>query len=230
MKLAYVTPFFKKGDTLDSTNYRPISVTPSCAIIFERLLLNQMMEFIDKHKTINKEQFGFQKKKSATNSVLELVETISANLDQSKETVAIFLDLAKAFNSISHNIFLKKFEMYGFSQEAKELLFSFLANQRQKVNLNGIFSNCEDLNHGVPQGTVLGPLIFLLCVNDFSSNISTTEKAIQFADDTSNVCCGQKGSLHGKVMEIFTENRRICRNEQTNFEYKQSRISLFLAR
>ena len=107
MKLAYVTPIFKKGDKLDSTNYRPISVTPSFAKIFERLL-TQLMEFIDKNKIINKEQFGFQKKKSATDAVLELVETVLANLDQSKETVAIFIGLAKAFNSISHNIFLKK--------------------------------------------------------------------------------------------------------------------------
>ena len=163
IKLAYVTPIFKKGDKLDSTNYRPISVTPSLAKIFERLLLTQMMEFIDKQKIINKEQFGFQKKKFATDAILELVETVSANLDQRKETVAIFLDLAEALNSISHNIFLKKVEMYGFSQEAKELLFSFLANRRQKVELNGIFSDCEILNHGVPQGTVLGPLIFFAC-------------------------------------------------------------------
>ena len=93
--------------------------------------------------------------------------------------------------------------MYGFSQEAKELLFSFLANRRQKVKLNGLFSDCEILNHGVPHGTVLGALIVLLYVNDFSSNISTTEKVIQFADDTSIVCCGQKGSLHRKVTEIL---------------------------
>ena len=106
IKLAYVTPIFKKVDKSDSTNYRPISVTPSFAKIFERLLLTQMMDSIDKHKIINKQQFGLQKKKSATDAVLELVETVSANLDQSKETVAIFLDLAKAFKSISHNIFL----------------------------------------------------------------------------------------------------------------------------
>ena len=90
MKLAYVTPIFKKGDILDSTNFQPIPVTPSFAKIFERLRLTQIMEFIDEHKIINKEQFGFQKKKSATDAVLELVETVSADLDKSKETVAIF--------------------------------------------------------------------------------------------------------------------------------------------
>ena len=92
--------------------------------------------------------------------------------------------------------------MYGSSQEAKELLFSFLANRRQELKLNGMFSDCEIVNHSVPQGTVLGPLIFLIYKNDFSSNKNTTEKISQFADDTSIVCCGQKSYLHGKVMEI----------------------------
>ena len=107
-KLAYVTSIFKIGDKLDSTDYRPISVTPRFAKFFERLLLTQMMDFIYKHTIINKEQFGFQKKRSATDAVLELIETVSSNLDQSTDTVAIFQDLAKAFNSISHNIFLRK--------------------------------------------------------------------------------------------------------------------------
>ena len=91
-----------------------------------------------------------------------------------------------------------------------------------------MFSHCEILNHGVPQGIVLGPLIFLLYVNDFSSNINATEKVIQFADDTSIVCWGQRNSLHGKVME-FLQKTEECRDEQTNFEYKQNRIKLFLA-
>ena len=92
--------------------------------------------------------------------------------------------------------------MYVFSQEAKELLFSILVNSGQMEKLNDLFSDCEIVNHGVPQGTVLGSLIFLLYVNDFSSKINTAEKIIQFADDTI-VCCGQKSSLHGKVTEIL---------------------------
>ena len=97
-----------------------------------------------------------------------------------------------------------------FSQEAKKLLFSFLANLRQKVKLNGIFSDCKILNHGVPQGTVLAPLIFLLYVNDFSSNISTTQKVIQFAEDTGIFFCGQKGKSlvlsHLSFTVIFFQN------------------------
>ena len=120
MKLDDVTPIFRKADKLDSTIYRPISVTPSFSKIFERLLLTQMMEFIDKHNIINKEQFGFQQKDFATDAVLELVETVSANLDKNKENVAIFLDLAKAFNSISH-FFFKKMELYGFFPESERI-------------------------------------------------------------------------------------------------------------
>ena len=119
--------------------------------------------------------------------------------------------------------------MYGFSQAVKELLFSFFANRRQKVKLNGIFSDCEILNHGVPQGTVLGPLTFLLYVNDFSSNISTMEKVIQFADDTSIVCCGQKGSLHGKVTEILQKTEKYVEMNKLTLNTNKTELIFFCA-
>ena len=117
--------------------------------------------------------------------------------------------------------------MYGFSQEAKELLFLFLANLRQKVKLNGIFSDCEILNHGVPQGTVLGPLILLLYVNDFSSNISTTEKVIQFADDTNIVCCEQKSSLHEKVTEILQKTEKYVEMNKLTLNTNKTELIFF---
>ena len=113
-----------------------------------------------------------------------------------------------------------------FTSDRKNL-FSFLANRRQKVKLNGIFSDCEILNHGVPQGTVLGPLIFLLYVNDFSSNISTTEKVIQFADDTSIVCCGQKGSLHGKVTEILQKTEEYVEMKKLTLNTNKTELIFF---
>ena len=117
--------------------------------------------------------------------------------------------------------------MYGFSQEAKELLFSFLANRRQKVKLNGMFSDCEIVIHGVPQGTVLGPFICLLYVNDFSSNLNTTEKVIQFADDTSIVCCGQKSSLHGKVMEILQQTEEYTEMNKLTLNTNKTELIFF---
>ena len=117
--------------------------------------------------------------------------------------------------------------MYGFFQEAKELLFSFLANRKQRVKLNGIFSDCEISNHGVPQGTVLGALIFLLYVNDFSSNISTTDKVIQFADDTSIVCCGQKSSSHGKVTEILQKTEEYVEMNKLTLNTNKTELIFF---
>ena len=92
---------------------------------------------------------------------------------------------------------------------------------------NGVFSDCEILNHDVPQGTVLGPLIFLLNVNDFSSNISKTEKVIQFADDTSIVCCGQKGSLHGKFMEILQKTEEYVEMNKLTLNTNKTELIFF---
>ena len=117
--------------------------------------------------------------------------------------------------------------MYGFSQEAKELLFLFLANRRQKVKLNGIFSHCEILNHGMPQGTVLGPFNFLLYMIDFSSNKSTMEKVIQFADDTSIVGCGQKGSLHGKVTVILQKTEEFVQMNKLTLNTNKTELIFF---
>ena len=125
-KLAYVTPISKNGDKLESRNYRSISVTPSFAKISERLLLTQMAKFIDSHKIINKEQFGFQKKMSATDGILELVETVSANSDQSKETAAIFLDPKKRLIPFWITFSLEKLNWMVFSRKRKNYCFYFL--------------------------------------------------------------------------------------------------------
>ena len=117
--------------------------------------------------------------------------------------------------------------MYGFSQEAKKLLFSSPANRRQKLKFNGMFSDRETLNHGVPQGTVLGPLIFLFYVNGFSSNISTTEKVIQFVDDTSIVCCGHKGSLHGKVTECLQKTKEYVEINELTLNTNKTELIFF---
>ena len=105
-KIAFISPVYKKGDVKICKNYRPISITPMFAKLFERILLNQVNEFIQKEKILNGTQFGFQKHKSSTDAVLHLIEALQENYDNLKISVAVFIDLAKAFNSISHEIFL----------------------------------------------------------------------------------------------------------------------------
>ena len=127
-KDAHITPIFKKGDVSVLTNYRPFSVTPTFAEIFERLLLNQLVEYLEKFALLNKKEFGFQSRKSSTDAVLYFIEKIIENLKNNNDTDAVFLDLAKAFNSISHEIFFKKAENFNLSQSTILLLKSFLEN------------------------------------------------------------------------------------------------------
>ena len=117
LKIAFINPVYKKGDVKICEIYRPISITTMFAKLFERIILNQVNEFMQKEKILNGTQFGFQKHKSSTDAVLHLIEALQENYDNLKISVAVFIDLAKAFNSISHEIFLKKIEAYDFLRE-----------------------------------------------------------------------------------------------------------------
>ena len=217
LKDAHITPIFKKGDVSVLTNYRPISVTPTFAKVFERLLLNQLVEYLEKFALFNKKQFGFQSRKSSTDAVLYFIEKIIGNLENNNDTGAVFLDLAKAFNSISHEIFLKKAENFNLSQSTILLLRSFLENRTQCVKLGIDLSDKITINHGVPQGTVLGPLIFLLYVNDFSEKLEGENDVVQFADDTSIICKFERNENFPQKIEKILEqtDKHLTENQLT---------------
>ena len=126
MKLAFICPVYKKVDVKFCENYRPISITPVFAKLFERILLNQVNEFIQKEKILNGTQFAFQKHKSSTDAVLLLIEALQEKYDNLKISVAVFIDLAKAFNSISHEVFLKKLKLTVFQKAQLNYLLHFL--------------------------------------------------------------------------------------------------------
>ena len=138
--------------------------------LFERILLNQVNEFIGKEKNLNGTHFGFQKK-SSTGAVLHLIEALQQNYENVKILVAVFIDLAKAFNAISHEMFLKKIESFCFSLSAVDLFASFLKNRQQCVKIN-VYSEGLEPNHGVQQLKVLWPLVFLLYFNDFREKVN----------------------------------------------------------
>ena len=188
LKTAHVTPVYKKGDRLEPENYRPISVTPTLAKIFERLL-EQLTRHLTLNGLTNKNQFGFQKQKSCLDTIISLTEKINQCVDETEIVVTLFLDLAKAFNSISIDVFMNKIKRYGIGENARILLNSFLCDRKEFVKNGTAKSDWVVINHGVPQGTVLGPLIFILYVNDFSEAVSTNCDVLQFADDTAILSC-----------------------------------------
>jgi hypothetical protein len=183
LKIARVVPIFKKGSKYSTTNYRPISVLSNFNKIFETILHQRMSRFIEINNLLSKNQYGFRKGRSTTCAILNLITNILKALEKKEFALAVFLDLSKAFDCVHHPILLMKLEMYGFRGEFLSLLRSYLDGRTQFTDINDHKSNKLFINHGVPQGSVLGPLFFLLYVNDLNEIAPTLYKVL-FADDT----------------------------------------------
>ena len=148
----------------------------------ERRLAKRIIKFIQKHKILYRLQFGFREGHSTTHALLELLEKIYANLDNRKICVGIFLDLSKVFDTIDHSILLAKLQHYGFRGKIYEWFASYLSNRKQYTFANGTNSSYGLISKGIPQGSVLGPILFTLYVNDMPH--STTLEPRLFADET----------------------------------------------
>ena len=183
LKIACITALFKSGDKVDPNNYRPISTLPLLNKIFEKLLHIRLYSFIESQGLLCKEQYGFRKKKSTCDAISDLLNNIYNSLNDKKYLGAIFLDLSKAFDTVPHDILLKKLEHYGIRGVALKLLESYLANRKQFVYVNGCKSQTKEVAIGVPQGSVLGPLLFLIYINDLPLSTKLLN-VILFADDT----------------------------------------------
>ena len=183
LKRAFVTPIYKKGDALDPTNYRQISITNTLSKVFEKILHQQITNYLDNKRKMSQNQFGFGKKFSTQDALLFFTETLRKESDSQNIVHAVFLDLSKAFDSISHKLLMKKLSTLNFSESALKLMGDFLNQRTQKVKVNGKQSDWIELARGVPQGTVLGPLMFNLYVNDLNDCIDSNSRLVQYADD-----------------------------------------------
>ena len=187
-----------------------------------------VVEYLEKFALLNKKQFGFQSRKSSTDAVLYFIEKIIGNMADNNDTVAVFLDLAKAFNSISHEIFLKKAENFNLSQSTILLLITFLENLTQCVKLGIDLSDKITINHGVPQGIVLGPLTFLLYVNDFSEKLEGENDAVQFADDTSIICKIERNeNVPQKIEKILEQTDKYLTENQLTLNADKTEMLFF---
>jgi hypothetical protein len=189
-KSAKIKPLFKQGDPSNPSNYRPISLISNLAKIMEKIIKIRIVTFIDKYNIINKNQFGFQNCKSTEDALIKFTNTISQNLNSNMKTLAVFLDIRKAFDTIPHNTLFMKLESYGFRGIFLDLIKSYLLNRTQSLTINGHTSTTNLTTYGLPQGTVLSPILFILYVNDLLSLKLRNSTMISFADDTAAIFYG----------------------------------------
>ena len=197
LKIAKIIPIFKSDDKKAVSNYRPISVLPAFSKIFERLVYNRLLEFIDQHNILSTNQYGFRKQISTSMALLDLVDKISNSIENGDYTLGIFLDLAKAFDTVTHSMLLTKLYNYGIRGVAYNWLKNYLSNRYQYVYLNNTNSDRLPVTCGVPQGSILGPLLFLLYINDLNT-VSKVFTLIMFADDTNLF-------INGRNLEDLTQ-------------------------
>ena len=174
---------FKQGKRNQLDNYRPISIIPVVAKIFERIVYDQVKLFIDENKLLFKNQSGFRSLHSTVTALLEATNDWAYNIDCGNVNAVVFLDLKKAFDTVDHEILLTKLNAYGVRNMASSWFKSYLSCRTQKCLVNGFLSKNSPISCGVPQGTILGPLLFLLYINDLPNCLEHSYPRM-FADDT----------------------------------------------
>lgn len=190
-KTAVIIPIYKNGPKNVLSNYRPISILPAFSKILERIMNNRLTQYLEDRNLLSQQQFGFRKNRSTSDAVSELTNHVAEVLDAGDKCLAIFLDIAKAFDSIPVPRLIKKMGDFGIRGTQHDLYSDYLTNRKQCVKLNDTISDPETVNYGVPQGSIVGPTLFLGYINELCNLTLKNGKIITFADDTALI-------FHGK--------------------------------
>ena len=190
-KIAHVTPVYKgSGTKSDLDNYRPISIISPIAKVFEKLLAERIQNHFESNGLLTENQYSFRKGLSCELALNTLIDSWKEQLDQKNFVISIFLDLSKAFDTIDHNILLRKLEFYNFNKEALLLIKNYLSNRSAVIKLNGSLSKKQEIKVGLPQGSILGPLLFIIFVNDLC-HLQISSDLNLFADDITGSAAGK---------------------------------------
>ena len=183
LKIARVVPLYKSGDVSAISNYRPVSILSTFSKLFEKIMHSRLIEYIDSHNILNNAQFGFRKKHSTISALIVLLDRILTGFNNGDITLGVYLDFSKAFDTINHSILLSKLQKYGIRGLAFDWMKDYISKRKQYVFFDGINSDLLDISCGVPQGSILGPLLFILYINDINM-VSDTLFSILYADDS----------------------------------------------
>ena len=217
LKIARVVPIFKSGDPSLLTNYRPISVLSFFSKVFERIVYDYLFDFICTNNILYDYQFGFRPGHSTQQAIITLIDKITKSLDNDDIVISLFIDLKKAFDTVDHRILLRKLYAYGIRGTMLKWIESYLSGRTQYVVFDGQESEIHGIQCGVPQGSILGPLLFILYMNDIC-NVSDIFFAIMYADDTSLVVNGK--DLNALIQLLNTALIDLCT------WFKANRLSL----
>ena len=221
-----ITPIHKGESRHDSCNYRPITITSLLCRTLEKIIKDAVIKHLDDNEYITDAQHGFRSKRSCLTNLLMNLEEITAQLDHGHSVDQIYLDFKKAFDKVPHQRLIYKLQKAGISGHVLNWIESFLSNRKQRVNINGTYSNWKNVDSGVPQGSVLGPVLFILFINDVPNILKSCACSI-FADDTKLKSTANTVDEADKMQEDLNEMFQWCKEWKLEFNAKKCHVLHF---